>query len=102
MSGTLPNVIVAGVIDAIGASAVPVSMMVFGELAALELIVIVPVNGPITLGANARFNTQLDAGAMLIGLPVFGDPLANEPKPHQWAAFGAGPPVLSGNTLALE
>ena len=68
---------------AFGARPVPETLIVVGLVGALELIVMVPASAPVILGAITRFNTQVAAGAMLIGEPVFGAPPTTEPNPHQ-------------------
>lgn len=67
----------------------------------MELMVMVPVSGPIALGAKMRFSAQEPPGARLIGEPVLGAPPATEPNPHQCTKLGGGPPVVSGKMLAL-
>jgi len=91
----------AGAAATSGATPMPDTMMVFGELAALEVIVMLPLSAAAAFGAKIRFNTQALPGAILIGAAVSGAPPAIEPKPHQCAGFGAGPLVVSGKRLAL-
>ena len=74
----------------------PLSEIEVGLVAALELMMMVAVSGPVALGLKIMFSTQDPPGAILIGEPVLGAPPAADPNPHQWAAFGAGPLVVSG------
>ena len=92
----------AGAIDAFGGRPVPESEIMVGLVVALELMTMVPVSAPVSLGAKMRFNTQLAAGAILIGKPVLGAPPALDPNPHQWVICGAAPPVVSGKTPEFE
>ena len=63
-----------------GARPVPLTAIMVGLVAALELMVIVPLSAPVALGANLRFNTHELPGAILIGAPVLGAPPALEPN----------------------
>ena len=92
----MPNGIDAGVMDVGGAVPVPVSEIVVGLVAAFELTVMLAGSAPVTFGAKTRLSMHVAAGAKLIGPPANGAPPAAEPNPHQWAAFGAGPLVVSG------
>lgn len=80
---------------------VPLNVMLVGLVGALELMMTVPLSAPVALGAKTILSTQLPPGAMLIGEPVLGAPPAADPKPHQCAVFGGGPPVLSKKILVL-
>ena len=53
-----------------------------GLVGALELIVILPLRGPVVLGEKTRFSTQVLPAAMVIGAPVSGAPPALEPNPQ--------------------
>ena len=60
----------------------PLTAIMVGLVAALELMVIVPDSAPVALGAKLRFRTHELPGAILIGDPVLGAPPALEPNPQ--------------------
>ena len=82
-TGTLVGANVTAIVGVAAATPDPLSPILVGLVAALELMMMVAVSGPVALGVKIMFSTQDPPGAILIGEPVLGAPPAFEPKPHQ-------------------